>query len=220
MRFALQNSLRIEASPYQKGQCPACFVDVLAKCGTKRIWHWAHKAKAKCDHWWENETDWHRNWKERFPNDWQEAVVRGTNGELHFADVRTPGGLVVEFQHSTLCEQEQEEREEFYGQMVWVLDGSQGDQGYGKLIENIRFWSERAFDTKHLGHKFNPLLAKITKRWLLARRPVFVDFGDDALWSISIRRDGWAKYALQVSKDDFVRSIQNDSDPIIRLSPW
>jgi competence protein CoiA len=49
---------------------------MIARCGSQRIHHWAHKNKSEqCDHWWENETEWHRNWKASFPVDWQEITL-------------------------------------------------------------------------------------------------------------------------------------------------
>jgi hypothetical protein len=220
MRFAFSGSQRCEASPEGKGRCPVCRGDVLAKCGTERVWHWAHRVKTKCDHWWESETAWHRNWKTVFPADWQEVIVKGENGELHIADVRTPLGLSVEFQHSPIPEDEREVREEFYGDMIWVLDGTLGNQGYGNFMENIRFWQQREPSAGQIGARFNPMLAKITKRWITARRPVLIDFGGNTLWSISVKRDGWAKYALEVKKDFFVSSVIQNGDPAALLSPW
>jgi competence protein CoiA len=220
MRFAIKNEVREEASPQGKGSCPNCGGDVLAKCGAKRIWHWAHRVRTRCDHWWENETEWHRNWKTKFPNSWQEIILKGQDEETHIADVRTPFGLTVEFQHSPLSEIEQEVREEFYGNLIWVLDGAHGNQGYWNFLENIQFWNGRGYSPDQIGSKFNPLLAKITKRWLVARRPVFIDFGGRTVWSISVRRDGWAKYALEIPKEEFVRSILEEANPIERLSPW
>jgi hypothetical protein len=55
-----------------------------------------------CDHWWESETQWHRNWKNEFPESWQEIVHTSENGEKHVADVKTENGIVLEFQHSFL----------------------------------------------------------------------------------------------------------------------
>ena len=66
MRFALQDDNRIEAMPKANGCCPSCGAELVAKCGTKKIWHWAHKGRRHCDHWWENETHWHRDWKNCF----------------------------------------------------------------------------------------------------------------------------------------------------------
>ena len=75
---------------------------MLARCGSKKVWHWAHKGRRHYDHWWENETEWHRNWKNIFPTDWQEVPARDGTGELHIADIKTPHSLVLEFQHSAI----------------------------------------------------------------------------------------------------------------------
>ena len=70
MRFALSNNERIEPTKGAKGFCPCCGAELVAKCGEIKRHHWAHKKKCD-DHWWENETDWHRNWKNQFPKEWQ-----------------------------------------------------------------------------------------------------------------------------------------------------
>ena len=50
MRFALFNGERIEAERGSKGaQCPLCEQSVIAKCGSKRLHHWARKGKIECD---------------------------------------------------------------------------------------------------------------------------------------------------------------------------
>lgn len=86
-----------------RGLCPYCGSEVIAKCGRIKIWHWAHKGMSSCDPWWENETEWHRTWKNHFPLEWQEQIARDPiSGETHIADVKTPHGLVIEFQHSSI----------------------------------------------------------------------------------------------------------------------
>jgi competence protein CoiA len=42
----------------------------------------------------------------------------------HIADVRTIGGWVIEFQHSTLNPDERRSREKFYQRLIWVVDGT------------------------------------------------------------------------------------------------
>jgi hypothetical protein len=118
MLFALDPTAhtRQRATPGKKGLCPTCKGDVLAKCGSRRIWHWAHR-QVECDHWSETETEWHAGWKSCFPEDRCE-VAKGK----HRADIVTPTGYVIELQHSSLSEEEVCDREEFYGRMVWVLD--------------------------------------------------------------------------------------------------
>ena len=123
MKFALVNGARLEALPQLNGTCPLCRSDVIAKCGRFRIWHWAHKHLGHCDSWAEPETDWHRSWKNAFPIDWQEVVHTDVDsGEMHIADVKTPDGLVIEFQHSYIKHDEVQARETFYGRLIWVVD--------------------------------------------------------------------------------------------------
>jgi competence protein CoiA len=123
MRFAMADNRRVEALPGQTGHCPSCGKLMIAKCGTKVIWHWAHKG-VRCDGWWEPETPWHRTWKGKFPTEWQEVVNVAEDGERHIADIHTPHGLVIEFQHSRLKPQERPAREAYYENLVWVVDGT------------------------------------------------------------------------------------------------
>ena len=96
---------------------------MISKCGPYVRWHWAHKGRIKCDPWQEAETDWHRYWKDAFPIECQEVVhVDGTTKEKHIADVKTPGGMVVEFQHTPIAEEEARSRESFYRKMIWIVD--------------------------------------------------------------------------------------------------
>lgn len=88
MRFALSEDKRVEATPGAVGLCPGCGAPLIAKCGSKKVWHWAHKGQRHCDDWWEPETGWHRSWKSYFPADWQEVPSRDKAGELHIADVK------------------------------------------------------------------------------------------------------------------------------------
>ncbi len=101
MKFALVNGNKVEATKGAKGQCPLCDSDLIAKCGELKINHWAHKGKRNCDPWWENETDWHRSWKGKFPIEWQEVVQFDESGEKHIADVKTDQGWVLEFPIAT-----------------------------------------------------------------------------------------------------------------------
>lgn len=103
MKYAIVNNQKVEAEKGLKGFCPICQQPVIAKCGTYKINHWAHKSIMHCDKWWENETEWHRQWKDTFPKEWQEIVsIDEKTGEKHIADIQTSSGMVVEFQHSNI----------------------------------------------------------------------------------------------------------------------
>jgi hypothetical protein len=123
MKIALVEGRRHNAEPNLSGKCLRCGSNMVPKCGERRVWHWAHRGVRHCDHWWEPETEWHRSWKNRFPTEWQEIVHRAENGEKHIADVKTPQGEVIEFQHSYLKPAERRSREAFYNPMFWVVNG-------------------------------------------------------------------------------------------------
>ena len=176
MKFALHNEERKEAVPDLKGAlCPVCKADVIAKCGDKNIHHWAHKSKKKCDHWWENETQWHRDWKDNFPKEWQEVIHLSEDGEKHIADVKTPNGLVIEFQHSAISSEEKLSREIFYKNMIWVVDGRRLERDFQRFNESFH-----TSDWRHWG----PFIRKnripsrnLPKSWQSSNKLVFFDWG-------------------------------------------
>jgi hypothetical protein len=92
--------------------------------------HWAHQGRRNCDPWWENETPWHRAWKSLFPESCREISHVAPDGEIHRADIKTPTGIYVEVQHSAMTDAERLSREAFYGNLVWVIDGSAFKQNF------------------------------------------------------------------------------------------
>ncbi|MGJ8530101.1 competence protein CoiA [Maritalea sp.] len=128
MKFALVNDIRQDPLPKLKGICANCGSEMVSKCGRVKVWHWAHKGREHCDPWWENETQWHRDWKNQFPTEWQEVShIDPVTGEKHIADVKTPHGLAIEFQHSPIKAEERQSREKFYGDLIWIVDGLRND---------------------------------------------------------------------------------------------
>ena len=123
MEYALYNGLRTAAQPALKGICEHCGGDVIAKCGSKKIWHWAHVSIENCDSWYEPETAWHRSWKHAFGESCSEIRVVKEN-LYHIADVINKNGIVFEFQNSSISSEMIAAREQFYGEkMVWVIHG-------------------------------------------------------------------------------------------------
>jgi competence protein CoiA len=86
--------------------------------------HWAHSGRRNCDPWWENETAWHRDWKSLFPEHCREICHTAPDGEIHRADITTPTGIVIEVQHSSMTDAERLSRESFYGNLIWIVDGT------------------------------------------------------------------------------------------------
>ena len=123
MQFALVDDERSESKPGMKGICPTCGAAMIAKCGPRIIHHWAHASRRDCDPWWENETQWHRAWKNLFPEECRERTRTAPDGEIHRADIITPTGIVIEVQHSAMTDAERQSREAFYQNLVWIVDG-------------------------------------------------------------------------------------------------
>ena len=182
MRFAIVNNNKIEAKPKLKGLCPHCESEMIAKCGRVKVWHWAHKGNPPCDPWWESETEWHREWKNHFPVEWQEILhADPITGEKHIADVKNPFGLVIEFQHSSLKPDERLSREEFYKEMIWIVDGKRGelDESYFNMGLNGPIQeSPLAYQIEWWGQ------SRLLHNWGESKVNVYLDFGKEMLWRL------------------------------------
>ncbi len=180
MHFALIGNNRVEAQPQLQGLCSCCLKPVIAKCGTRKIWHWAHKSKTDCDFWWEPETEWHRTWKNNYPADWQEiSLLDERTDEKHIADVRTAHNLVIEFQHSHIDPQERISRERFYKNMVWVVDGTRLKRDYPRFLKG----KNNCFENTIFYNTDNPKIFRVDlidwcfpPDWLESSVPVIFDF--------------------------------------------
>lgn len=182
MHFALINNIRTEAKPQLQGICTCCSSLVIAKCGKQKIWHWAHKSKTDCDNWWEPETEWHRTWKNNYPAEWQEiSLLNQKTGEKHIADIQTANNLVIEFQHSHIDPQEQTSREQFYKNMVWVVDGTRLKRDYPRFLKE---WKGDGFgyvyktDKRGIFRVWFPEYC-FPEAWLNSSVPVIFDFRGD-----------------------------------------
>ena len=170
MMYALDNGERVKASPGGGGVCPMCEGEVVPKCGSIVSWHWAHKVK-DCDTWSEGESDWHINWKEEFPEECREVVMRKED-TVHRADVSI-GGKVIEFQKSSISEEDIFLRECFYKNMVWVICASDFEDN---------------FDVRDRGGYFTFRWKYPRKSWWVACKPIYLDFGEDTYSLFKINR--------------------------------
>ncbi|MEH2073582.1 MAG: competence protein CoiA family protein [Nostoc sp.] len=122
----------------QLGKCPKCGNEVIAKCGSVKMWHWAHKAKYDCA-WYSAESEWHREWKSLFPASRIEVYINQNR-----ADAIDSTGRVWEFQNSYLKGEEIQEREQAYNNLLWIwhLKGQQ------KLITFDRYESNNCYEVQ------------------------------------------------------------------------
>ena len=141
MNIALdENGNRILPFKSGRGFCQVCGELLIAHCGEIYKDHWKHYHEANCDSWKEHETEWHRNWKNEFPVDWQEiSIIK--NQIKHIADIFTSNNLVIEFQNSPISPIVIREREEFYNKMIWVINAINFDKNLtirSKVTSTIR----------------------------------------------------------------------------------
>ncbi len=214
MKYALQSDERVEATPKAIGVCPCCGSEVVAKCGNKKVWHWAHKSKQVCDHWWENETQWHRDWKNCFPEEWQEVVHFAEDGEKHIADVKTPSGLVIEFQHSAIKPEEIKSREKFYKHMIWIVDGSRlitDTQKLTAIVSNSAFELEKQFASK--------IEKALPKNWITNSVTVYFDIGDTS-YLVGLNPDkGFYKFPRKYFTETFIKTSEQYGDEFFTQQP-
>lgn len=174
MKFALVDNTKTIATKGAKGICSNCGSEVIAKCGEFKQHHWSHKATRECDPWWENETEWHRNWKNQFPVEWQEIIkYDAQTREKHIADICTHDGLVVEFQHSHINPQERITREVFYKPMIWVVDGTRLKRDFIRFQDGIRLFQRTNMNGVY--HVSSPNQC-FPANWLNSKIPVLFDF--------------------------------------------
>ena len=214
MKFADIEGQRREAQRGLFATCPSCGAAVIAKCGDQRRWHWAHRGIRDCDSWAEKETDWHRAWKNNFPAECQEFIQHdGQSGEKHIADVRTPHGLVIEFQRSHLDPLERAARERFYGNMVWVVDGTRLQRDYprfNKGKDDLRRTNIQGYFLLAFPDECFPAM------WLDSSVPVIFDFRGvdegqppdefrDTLWCLLPGRVEGSAVVVGMSREQFVK---------------
>lgn len=177
MKYALVNNQKKEAEKGLKGLCPICLQPVIAKCGKFKINHWAHKSLEHCDTWWENETEWHRQWKNTFPVEWQEIVaIDEKTGEKHIADIKTNGDMVVEFQHSNISEEERISREKFYKNMIWIVDGTRRKRDFARFAKAFEFNSIWRINQQSPLFVLEFGYCHLPKEWQSSNVPVLFDF--------------------------------------------
>ena len=154
----------VKPVPEAVSQCPCCKSKIIAKCGSIKIWHWAHESLKECDGWYEPITQWHLDWQSYVAEEFQEVIVGH-----HIADIKLPTGKVIEIQHSNLPVEVVAEREVFYGNMVWIFDGrefedrfilKEKESQYGNTYHTFKFKKPRQYIIK--ASKF----------------PLYIDFAD------------------------------------------
>jgi len=181
---------KILPEKYGRAICSFCNGVVIAKCGEIVYHHWAHQSNKECDEWHEPESDWHLKWKSLFPKENVEVTIK-KNDKRHRADVVGNEGAVIELQHSPISPLVIRERENFYGNMLWIFDLSLKQKHFEKKepINEIEF----SFKWQ------NP------RRTLIAcKKPFYFDFGMKKMLCVTRLSYSGFGNGYYIEKDEFI----------------
>lgn len=213
MKYAIVNGEKSEAFKHGKGICPCCNSELMARCGDVNINHWSHKGKRNCDIWWENETEWHRYWKNKFPKEWQEIVHFDEKGEKHIADVKTEKDWVIEFQHSYIKPEERNSRTAFYTKLVWVINGMRRETDKIQFQKVLKESSQAPVGNVNIRQISFPEESRLLKEWMNCSVPVFFDFyeiNNNALWFLLPLNIKEQAFLVPFSRLEFITVHKND----------
>jgi hypothetical protein len=168
---------------------------MIAKTGAIMIWHWAHEQEnSDCPY--AGEGAWHLSWKARGLPGTQE--IRSPDF-LRRADVLSPAGFAIEFQHSSLTWDEVRARElDWQYRLCWVFDARRKYRA--GLIEQ--------YHDEEGDWLVWPNLPAMVRA---ARCRAFLDLGRGSLWYVDyyIRDDG-------ESGLDYVHGFLTTEDAVVR----
>lgn len=223
-RYALVDGVRTDVKDAQSGdlgECEVCHGQLRARKGDVRVPHWAHVNREVCDTWHEAKGEWHIKWQDAFPENWRECLVVKEQ-ERHIADIKTEYGMVIEFQHSAMDREEQEKREKFYGNMIWVVDGMRLKNDKARFVTN----AERAIKPLLNPRSRQPtgfwivvdIKSVFPRAWLNCSVPVLFDFGMDSLFCLfpERTRQGYG-IAFMVSRAQLIYTANNNPQFVGRI---
>lgn len=192
-----------------RARCPGCKGAVYARLPPGITRHWAHLPlpdgqERDCDHDAGEMSEWHRAWQYTRTDPTCIEVVRGQ----FRADVINAGEFVIEFQHSALPPQKVEQREQFWGRGLWVVDGT--ERGADNSI-TVRRKPTQPADDPWRSYRW-PRSPSLLFR---AKWPCWIDLGESGLlqvWGAEAGRgNGWL-----VSKQWFVDEVVNGTRAVLR----
>jgi len=156
MLWSIVNGEKKLATPNEIGECPLCKGKTISRCGSINKWHWSHKTKKDCDLWYEPETEWHINWKNKFPKKNQEIIIG-----KHRADIISNNGVIIELQNSPISSDDIINRENFYVKLVWLFNGK-------NFAKNMELRKNENYFTFRWYHPQKSL-------WF-CKKPIYIDF--------------------------------------------
>lgn len=200
-----------DAGSGAEGICPWSKLKVIAKVGEIRQ-YWAYVGgQPKFPEGYENETEWHYNWKFPIKDEYCE-VVCGSKNE-HRADIIGSNNIVIEIQKSPIDIRIVRERIAFYKalsnkRVIWIVEASD-------------YWRERLKIQKNTKDKNYDIEWSYPRQWVVeiaktTSTNLFLDFNESSellfqMWVYQNRLKGqfilkenfFKKYLVENSKEEF-----------------
>lgn len=210
------------------GICPICGELLISRKGKLREWHWWHKGGRKCDGWYEPKGEWHRWWQDRFEKQWRENVLpkeQDRKSCKHIADVYTPDEWTIEFQYSPLKMSDIQEREDFYGNILWVVNGTRLKEDH---LNGMR-WKRHKVVESRCGFQYFKLdpfdktdsskIEDVNPCWRDRNKLVFFDFdgtfdvpkADANLFCLLPGEVYGSRIVVRLSNEEFIANIRNQN---------
>ena len=230
-RYALVDGVKTDIYDAERGRsgiCPICGEELIPRKGELREWHWGHKSGRKCDAWYEPKGEWHRWWQNNFEKRWQEFVLsKEQDGKLckHIADVFTPDKWTIEFQYSHLKMSDIQDREDFYVNILWVVNGTRLQEDH---LNGMR-WKRHEVVESRSGFQYFKLdpsdrrdLSKIedvNPYWRDRGKLVFFDFDgtfdnplvDTDLFCLLPGEVYGSRIVVRLTQNEFVKNIRSEN---------
>ncbi|TQD27921.1 competence protein CoiA [Methanolobus vulcani] len=186
---------------------PKCEKPLVYKTGEVNIHHFAHPEGTECSDKWSRgkESEWHLGWKNLVNKKYCEVpIVKGW--KKHRADIQNKNGLVIELQNSPISVSEIHEREDFYNNMIWLINGQE---------KRIIVHSPDSYcGSGYWPDDCNMIIWKYSKKAILeAKKRIFIDIGNEEILYIvknvngsyySETNEGNRFGGYLISKTDFV----------------
>lgn len=162
--------------------CIDCEKEVISKCGTEVVHHFAHRPSVICNtRFSDGKTEWHIRWQHtvipELPGINIEVPII-EDGSIKRADIISKSNYVIEFQHSHLPKPERMEREKHYGNIIWVVHTNK---------KNSKTWNHH-----------------------LSRARVFFNGDNNIVHWTSTNRNVGCPNTFTISKEKFIKTIINN----------
>jgi competence CoiA-like predicted nuclease len=225
MLFALDNNkVKTSPSPKANGTCIVCGEVMVAKCGEKMVWHWAHKAGSNnCDLWYETITDWHIKWLEVFPEESREVAITKENySEKHVIDILTRNGIKIDLQSTKITVQEFDKRNKFWGNAIWIINAEEFYKGGLTFINNNKKTKD-LIEIVEGWHYPEAIIDKISKEVSELNKNIVLS---NNLYSYN--KNSRLIFELKVEKQEMVKELEAEINKINakyifkcgRRTPW